>query len=45
MDRAPGNEMKDERAPDLNTPSFEPGPSGRKSSVLPLDQAHRAGVR
>ena len=24
-DRAPGNETKDERAPDMNTPGFEPG--------------------
>ncbi len=24
-DREPGNEMKDERAPDLNTPGYEPG--------------------
>ncbi len=40
MDQAPRNETKDESDPDLNTPGFKP--SGLKSSVLPLDQAHHA---
>ncbi len=43
-DRAPGNETTDESAPDINTPGFEPGTKWLKSSVLPLDQAHRADI-
>ena len=37
----PGNETKDEMATGMDTPGFDPVPSGLKSSVLPLDQAHR----
>ncbi len=36
-----GNDTKDESAPDLIHQVPKPGPSGLKSSVLPLDQVHR----
>ena len=39
-DQAWGNDTKDERAPDLNTPNL--GSSRLKSSVLTLDPAYRA---
>ncbi len=41
--RAPGNEMKDESDPGMNTPGVSnPGPSGLNSRVLQLEQVHRA---
>ncbi len=44
MDRVPGNKTKDERAPDMNTPGFEPGTQWSEVDSSTLYQAHCTGL-